>query len=154
MPTERTFALIKGGAVYRRQAPAIMDAIRQADLKILTSRRFDVNDHRRFQRLYAAHKGKPYYQGLLGSVEGGSLALVLEGKNAVATWREMMGPTDPAVARETAPGSLRALYGKGLPDNAVHGSDSVESAALEIHIFFPRFTPKGLLVATATEQHA
>ena len=128
MPTERTFALIKGGAVYRRQAPAIMDAIRQADLKILTSRRFDVKDHRRFQRLYAAHKGQPYYQGLLGSVEGGSLALVLEGENAVAKWREMMGPTDPAVARETAPGSLRALYGKGLPDNAFSAAPAKKPA--------------------------
>ncbi len=93
---------------------------------------------------YAEHAGRDYYGRLARSVGGscGVAAMVIEGEDAIAAWRRLMGPTDPARARETAPGTLRARFGRELPDNAVHGSDSAASAGREIQLLFPDLAPQ------------
>ena len=86
------------------------------------------------QALYAEHEGKPFYNGLVSIMTASPLiVLKLQKNEAVALWRELMGATNPANA---AQGTIRALYGNSLDENAVHGSDSPASAARELAIFF------------------
>lgn len=134
MTGTRTLAIIKLSAVGRNMAPAILADIERAGFVVVQT----VTDARpaQFAELYLEHIGKPFYDGLIASVAYGSLVLLLSRENAVAVWRDLMGPTDPVKARETAPDSLRARYGLVLPDNAVHGSDSDRAAHREIAIFF------------------
>lgn len=134
---EHTFALIKNGARSRGKSGEISMLAERNGFQILIARLFGERDIERFAALYAEHQGKPFYTGLLDSVMPCSIGLLLEKPNAVADWRTLMGPTDPARARIEAPSSLRALFGTELPDNATHGSDSPASAAREIGIFFP-----------------
>ena len=138
MAIERTFALIKKH-VFVAQAKAITEYLSAVGLRIVTHNSF-LNGYRTdlFSRLYQKHKEQPYHEDLLASVGFGTVALVLEGENAIRVWRDAMGPTDPVRARAERPASIRALFGgEALPDNAVHGSDSPESAAREIALFFP-----------------
>jgi nucleoside-diphosphate kinase len=86
------------------------------------------------EKLYAAHKGQPYYKRNIEHVTSGlSMIIVIDGELAVERLRDLVGSTDPNKAR---PGTLRALYGKGMPNNAVHASSSADEAAREIAIFF------------------
>lgn len=155
---ERTFALIKNGAVERGCAPDIRDAAEDAGLRVVAVCWWGIEpDHiDRFEQLYAEHVGKWFYDRLIGSVVQGSIAMLLEGEDAMKRWRALMGPTDPVKARQEAPTSLRALYGTTMPDNATHGSDSAESAEREIAIFFPEFVerrqPRGLWCQLTPEQ--
>ena len=161
---ERTFALIKNGAIRRGHTGNIYAAADDAGLRIVESKWWGTEDETvyalralaMFRGLYAEHAGKPFYDGLIGSVARGSLAMILEGEDAVKQWRALMGPTDPVKARQEAPTSLRALYGTTMPDNATHGSDSAESAEREIAIFFPEFVerrqPRGLWCQLTPEQ--
>jgi nucleoside-diphosphate kinase len=88
----------------------------------------------KWQEFYAEHASKPFFDGLIEAMTSGiSIALVLEGENAVATVRRLNGATKPSKA---APGTIRKLYGTAGPRNAVHGSDSAESARREIRFFF------------------
>lgn len=143
---ERTFGLIKTGALERGHREAILTVIAIEGLAVIERRPFGTrvfsSDMHLFTRLYAAHEGRKYYDDLINSVVALSVALVLEGTDAVARWRNLCGPTNPITARAEAPGSLRALYGgpEGAPmaDNATHGSDSAESALREIAIFYPK----------------
>jgi nucleoside-diphosphate kinase len=147
---ERTFALIKSAAIIRRNVPAIRAMIREGGMRVVLMKFFSCpieadspfrsdtqGSLEKFEELYKDHKGKPYWDILMKSVCPGSYAMLIEGDNAIAKWRHMMGPTDPAKARLTHPQSIRALYGAEIPDNATHGSDSQLSAIRETNIFFP-----------------
>ena len=132
---ETTFALVKSGAVARGRVEAIIEAIGKAGLAVTRSKRFRPMPKAIAEKLYAAHAGAPYYEGLIESVTGnaGTVALEISGSGAIARWRDLMGATDPYGA---APGTLRRSFGLELPDNAVHGSDSAEAAAREAAIAF------------------
>ena len=142
MATERTFALIKTGVIERGQRVTLFNRITGAGFRVVDSAMFGTEissaDIDLFKALYREHEGKPYYAALMDSVARRSQALILEAPDAVSRWRTMMGLADPAIAYERAPNSLRAMFGTVLPDNAVHGSDSLESAQKEIAIFFPK----------------
>ncbi len=131
---ERTFALIKSHA-YDNSA-VIMGRIADAGLRIVRTRRGPLPVHT-IVDLYSAHIEKPYWNDLHRSVSGAVVAMLLEGDDAVARWRKLMGATDP---RKAAPGTIRADFGNldgPMAENAVHGSDSLESATREIAIVFP-----------------
>jgi len=89
------------------------------------------------EEFYQEHKSKDFFDRLVKQITSGPvLAMALTGDDAIWRWRDMMGPTDPVVAKKTAPDTLRARYGTELPNNATHGSDSEESAKKEIFFFF------------------
>lgn len=135
---EHTVAIIKSGAVSRGATNEILDMIRKSGLLI---RRCDSTHLSRelAETFYADHAGRPYFEDLMASVTGpaGVVTILLKGEDAVRRWRALLGPTNPAVARQQAPGSIRALYGTDGADNAGHGSDSPESAAREGVLLFP-----------------
>jgi nucleoside-diphosphate kinase len=135
MATERTLALIKSGALSRNHRAAIMSRIQEAGLRVVTSETIRLVPAQ-CAEFYAEHIGRPFYDGLVGSVTGpdGVVAVVIEGENAIQRWRDLQGKTNPA---DAAPGTIRRDFGLGMPDNATHGSDSPESAAREIGYFFP-----------------
>ena len=131
---ERTLCVIKPNAVARRKIGAIVSRFEDAGLEIaalsLTSLSRD-----RAEAFYAEHAAKPFFARLVEFMTSGPVvAMALEGDDAIARCREIMGATDPAAA---APGTIRALYGDGVTENAVHGSDSPESAVRELAFYFP-----------------
>lgn len=129
---ERTLAIIKPGAVARRTIGEIIGEIERAGLQIEAVRLFRMTPSVA-ESFYAEHIGKPFFQRLVEHMTSGpSLALVLYGDDAVARWRNLMGPTDPHT--KTGPWGLRQEFGVQMPDNAVHGSDSVEAAPREIFL--------------------
>jgi nucleoside diphosphate kinase len=136
-PTEATFALIKPDAFAAHHEYPILRAIADAGL-VVTHQKVIHISRDAAKALYAEHEHKSFFGGLVDFTNSGrSIAMVLTGPDAVARWRALMGPTSPAVARETAPKSMRALFGDVGCRNATHGSDSVESARREIALFFP-----------------
>lgn len=144
MAFEYTLALIKSGAHQRWDTNRIVNVITRREFfnfGITISRELTIKDIPVLKDLYAEHRGRPYYDALMESVMKGGSALVINGDNAVARWRRLMGPPDPVKARDEAPESIRGLFGgKEMPDNAVHGSDSAEAARREIKLFFPECT--------------
>lgn len=128
---ERTFAMVKCGAVKREAVDAIAAMIRAVGLEIAAIRVVTL-PREVAERLYEDHRDQPYYEGLIRSVTEGEVGLMrVEGIDAVRRWRELMGPTDP---RRAPRGTVRGEHGVEMPDNAVHGSDSVASAARELEI--------------------
>jgi nucleoside-diphosphate kinase len=146
MPLETTFALIKTGAMQRRQDSAILWAATGAglhiDLYTIPLDAFAFPAHAAiFEELYREHHGRHYYADLIESVRGPTRAIAFSGWNAISLWRELLGPTDPAKARLLHPNTIRARFGGTdgvMADNAAHGSDSPESAARELAIFYPK----------------
>lgn len=133
-----TFGLIKSHAFWK--APEIIAIIKREF--IIRAQVGASLSPGLINQLYAAHLDKPYWPDLRESVSGPVVALVLQSPNAVANWRFLMGPTDPKKAKLEAPHTLRAHFGNlegPLAQNAVHGSDSEDSARLEIGLFFPGF---------------
>ena len=131
--TNRTFAIIKPDAVKNNYAGKIIDHIIKSDFKILAARmtRMTLSQAEGF---YGIHKGKPFFEELTIFMSSGPCwVLALEKKNAVEEWRNMIGATNPANAND---GTIRKLYATSLGENAVHGSDSDENAAIEIGFFF------------------
>jgi len=131
--TNRTFAIIKPDAVKNNYSGKIIDHILKSDFKILTARlmRMTLSQAEGF---YGIHKGKPFFEELTIFMSSGPCwVLALEKKNAVEEWRNMIGATNPANAND---GTIRKLYATSLGENAVHGSDSDENAAIEIGFFF------------------
>jgi len=132
---ERTLVLIKPDGVRRKLVGEIIARFERKGLTIVAGevRSLDVDTA---QRHYAEHADKPFFGELVEFITGGPLAaLVLEGPDAVKVVRTLMGTTNPV---ESAPGTIRGDFGILLTENLVHGSDSPESAAREIALFFPR----------------
>ena len=133
MTVERTLTIIKPDAVAKGAAGQIIARFEQAGLKVLAAKlvRLSAAQSGGF---YIVHKDRPFYQSLCAFMtDGPCMPMVLEGENAIARLRELMGATDPAKA---APGTIRKDFASSIEANAVHGSDSPESAAFEIQYFF------------------
>ena len=134
-PYTRTYAMIKPDAVASGNIPEILSAISSSSLSVITSKLVNLDDDT-INQFYSEHKDRPFFPNLKSfMISGPSLALVLEGTNAVPAWRELAGPTNTQKAIEEAPNSLRAKYGSDGTRNAVHGSDGVNSATREIDFF-------------------
>lgn len=130
---QRTYVMIKPDAVERGLIGSIVARFEQAGLEI---ERMELGRLSREQAAanYAAHEGKPFYDGLIDYVTRGPVVkMIVAGPEAVGVVRKLMGATNPA---EAAPGTIRGDFGLTLDENIVHGSDSPESAASEINIFF------------------
>lgn len=130
---ERTLAIIKPDAVKTHNTGKIIDKIEQADFSIIDLRKVHL-DREQAEKFYEEHRGKKFFHQLVDFMTSGPVVvMILEKINAVADWRDLMGATDPAKARE---GSMRKLFGTDMTKNAVHGSDSTKSAHREIRFFF------------------
>jgi nucleoside-diphosphate kinase len=134
MPMERTLILVKPDAMQRGLAGEILARLERRGLRIAALKLMQV-PRDLAERHYAEHQGKPFYEGLIDYITACPIvAAVFEGTNAVAAARQTMGATNPTNA---APGTIRADLGLETGRNLVHGSDSTESAAREIGLFFP-----------------
>ncbi len=133
MAVEQTLSIIKPDAVAANYIGEIVSRFEKEGLKVVAQCMMQLSAAQA-EGFYAEHKGRPFFDGLVKFMTSGPVVVqVLSGENAIAANREIMGATDPAKA---APGTLRALYGKAIDTNAVHGSDSPLSAAREIAYFF------------------
>jgi nucleoside-diphosphate kinase len=130
---ERTLAMIKPDAVKAGNAGKIIARIEAEGFKIIAMKKNCVSLSQA-QRFYAVHKARPFFGELTEFLSSGDvIAMVLEETNAIKKWRDLMGSTNPAQAE---PNTLRKLYAASIGENAVHGSDSPETAAEEIAFFF------------------
>ena len=121
--SERTFSILKPDATERNLTGAINKVIEDAGLLIVA------------EAFYAVHKARPFFGELVETMTSAPVVVqVLEGDNAIARYREIMGATNPAQAAE---GTIRKLYAKSIGENSVHGSDAPETAKVEIAQFFP-----------------
>lgn len=133
MAVERTLSIIKPDATARNITGKIINKFEEAGLRVVAQKRvqWDETDAAAF---YAVHKARPFFTDLVKFMTSGPIVLqVLEGENAVAKNREVMGATDPAKA---APGTIRWEFGENIERNSVHGSDSADNAAQEIGLVF------------------
>ncbi len=134
MPIERTLTIIKPDAVAAGHIGDIIKILESNRFNIVAARRVALSK-RQAEGFYAVHRGKPFFESLTNFMSSGPvLVMVLEGDNAIARLREIMGATNPANA---AAGTIRKLYATSIERNAIHGSDAPESAAFEISYFFP-----------------
>ncbi len=133
MTHEQTLSIIKPDAVEGNHIGAIMARFEKAGLQIVAARMMHLSKEQA-EGFYAVHKQRPFFGELVSfMISGPVLVMVLEGKNAVAKNRELMGATNP---KEAAPGTIRADFAQTIDKNAVHGSDSLENAKTEISFFF------------------
>lgn len=133
MAVERTLSIVKPDAVGKNHIGAICARFEAAGLRIVASRMLRL-DAERAGGFYAEHRERPFFPALIEFMSSGPLVVqVLEGENAIALNRELMGATNP---QEAAPGTIRADFASSIDANAVHGSDSPASAAREIAYFF------------------
>lgn len=133
MALERTFSIIKPDAARRNLTGAINDRIERAGLRIIGQRRLKMS-RQQAEGFYAVHRERPFFGSLVEFMTSGPVVVqVLEGENAVAKYREVMGATDPAKA---AGGTIRKDFAESIEANSVHGSDSAENAKTEIAFFF------------------
>ena len=133
MAIERTLSIIKPDAVSKNVIGEIYSRFEKAGLKIVASKMMQMDDDKA-GGFYAEHKERPFYGDLVAFMTSGPVVVqVLEGENAVLAHRDLMGATNP---KEAAVGTIRADFAATIDENAVHGSDSVESATREISYFF------------------
>ena len=133
MSLERTLTIIKPDAVAKNVSGQIIARFEQAGLKLLAAKLLHLTPAQA-AGFYIVHKERPFYGSLCAFMtQGPVLVLALEAEDAIARWRELMGATDPAKA---APGTIRKDFASSIEANAVHGSDSPQSAAFEIPYFF------------------
>lgn len=133
MALERTLSIIKPDAVGKNKIGAIYNRFETAGFRIVAAKMMQLSQAQA-EGFYAEHKERPFFGALVSFMTSGPIMVqVLEGENAVLRHREIMGATNPAQA---AAGTLRADYAVSIDENAVHGSDAVESAAREIAYFF------------------
>lgn len=133
MATERTFSIIKPDATRRNLTGAINARIEEAGLRIIAQRRIRMT-REQAEAFYAVHRERPFFNDLVAFMTSGPVVVqVLEGDNAVAHYREIMGATNPA---EAAEGTIRKDFAESIEANSVHGSDSPENAVIEIGHFF------------------
>ena len=133
MALERTFSIVKPDGVARNLIGQVYSRFEKAGLSIVAARMLHLTKAQA-EGFYAVHKARPFFNDLVAYMTSGPvIAQVLEGDNAVAKHREIMGATDP---KKAAPGTIRADLAESIEHNVVHGSDSVENAAIEIAYFF------------------
>ena len=133
MAIEKTLSIIKPDAVQKKLIGKIYSRFEDGGLRIVATKMLHL-DHEMAGGFYAEHKGRPFYEALIGFMTSGPILVqVLEGEDAVALNRKLMGATDP---REAEAGTIRADFASSIDANAVHGSDSIESAQREIYYFF------------------
>jgi len=133
MAVERTFSIIKPDATKRNLTGAINAVIEKAGLRIIAQKRVLLSEGQA-EGFYAIHKERPFFRDLVNFMISGPVVIqVLEGENAVAAYRDVMGATNPANA---APGTIRKEFAESIEANSVHGSDSLENAEREIAFFF------------------
>lgn len=133
MEVERTLSIIKPDATRRNLTGQVNAVLEEAGLRIVAQKRLHLT-LAQAEAFYAVHKERGFFRDLVGFMSSGPVvAQVLEGENAVARNREVMGATDPAKA---ASGTIRARFAENIEANSVHGSDSAENAAVEIGFFF------------------
>ncbi len=133
MALERTFSIIKPDATRRNLTGKINERFEAAGLRVIAQKRIRMTQQQA-ETFYAVHKERPFFNGLVSFMTSGPVVVqVLEGENAIARNREIMGATNPANA---APGTIRKDFAESVEANSVHGSDSPENAATEIAYFF------------------
>ena len=133
MALERTFSILKPDATRRNLTGAVNAAIEKAGLRIVAQKRLRMR-REEAETFYAVHKERPFFGELVEFMTSGPVVVqVLEGENAVAKYREIMGATNPAQAAE---GTIRKQFAQSVGENTVHGSDSAENAEIEIRQFF------------------
>tara|TARA_R110002012_G_scaffold178886_3_gene344293 strand:- start:142293 stop:142808 length:516 start_codon:yes stop_codon:yes gene_type:complete len=131
--TERTFSIIKPDATRRNLTGAINAVIEGAGLRIVAQRRIKLTEAQA-KKFYEVHAERPFYGELVGQMIAEPVVVqVLEGPNAVAAYRDVMGATNP---KDAADGTIRKLFALSIGENSVHGSDSLENAGIEIAQFF------------------
>ncbi len=133
MATERTLSIIRPDATRRNLTGRINAALEEAGLRIVAQRRTRLTQGQA-EAFYAVHRERPFFRGRVEFMTSGPVVVqVLEGENAVAKNREVMGATDP---KKAEPGTRRARFAEDIEANSVHGSDSLHNAAIEIGFFF------------------
>jgi len=133
MAIERTFSILKPDATERNLTGAINAMIEKANLRIVAQKRVRIS-REQAERFYAVHKERPFFRELVDFMISGPVVVqVLEGDNAIAKYRDVMGATDPAKA---AVGTIRKSHANSIGENSVHGSDAPETAVKEIAQFF------------------
>ena len=133
MATQRTFSIIKPDATRRNLTGKINAMIEDAGLRIIAQKRIHMTKEQAGE-FYGVHKERPFYNDLVDFMVSGPVVVqVLEGDNAIARYREVMGATNPSDAE---PGTIRAEFAESIDANSVHGSDAPETAAQEIPFFF------------------
>ncbi len=135
MPMETTFSIVKPNAVKKDKIGAVISLFEKNGLKVAAAK-LVVITRSQCEEFYAEHKERPFFGELVSFMTSGPVLLMaLHGENAVSRNREIMGATDP---KKAAPGTIRALYGDSVGENAVHGSDSITSAQRELNLFFKK----------------
>ena len=135
MATETTFSIIKPNAVKKNAIGGIISKFEENGLKVSAAKLVRLTKPL-CEEFYAEHKARPFFGELVSFMTSGPVMLMaLTGENAVMRNREIMGATDP---KKAAPGTIRALYGDNVGENAVHGSDSAASAERELALFFKK----------------
>lgn len=133
MAIERTFSILKPDATDRNLTGAINAMIEKAGLRIIAQKRVRISRDQA-ERFYAVHRERPFFRELVDFMISGPVVVqVLEGDNAIAKYRDVMGATDPAKA---AAGTIRKTHARSIGENSVHGSDAPETAVREIAQFF------------------
>jgi len=134
MSIERTFAMIKPDGVRRRLVGELVSRIEAKGYDVIALKQMTI-PRATAEKHYGEHAGKPFFDGLVEFITGGPVvAMVLEGENAIAGWRGMMGATNPA---DAAPGTIRGDFATTIDENVAHGSDAPATAVREIGLFFP-----------------
>ena len=130
---EQTLSIIKPDAVERNLIEEIKSIFTKNGLKIVNSKKIHITKEEAAE-FYKVHQSKPFYNDLCNYLSSGPIfVMILEGNNAVAANRKLMGATNP---KDAEPNTIRKLYGISIDKNSVHGSDSVENAKIEIDFFF------------------
>ncbi len=133
MATERTFSIIKPDATRRNLTGKVNAVIEESGLRIVAQKRIHMTQAQA-EAFYGVHAARPFFRDLVTFMISGPVVVqVLEGENAVARYRDVMGATNPANAE---PGTIRKLFAESIEANSAHGSDSTENAATEISYFF------------------
>ncbi len=133
MAIERTISIIKPDAVAKNVVGQIYTCFEEAGLKVIAAKMMHLSQEQAGE-FYAVHKERPFYNDLVSFMTSGPVMVqVLEGENAIAAHRDVMGATNPA---EAAEGTIRARFASSIDENAVHGSDAADTAATEIAFFF------------------
>ena len=134
MAIERTFSIIKPDAVAKNVIGQIYSRFEAAGLKVVAARMMQLSQQDA-ESFYGVHRARPFFADLVKfMVSGPVIVQALEGENAIAVHRDLMGATDP---KKAAAGTIRADFADSIDANAVHGSDAAETAAVEIAFFFP-----------------